>query len=349
MTEATAALTRLNASPPVLTSLEALAPQLLRAESLASSRIEGLDVSHRRLAQADFLGSAAHDTKAAEVVGNIAALKRAIEIGAGAGRFTVGDITDIHQTLLRHSLDRGIAGVIRTKQNWIGRNPYTPEGADFVPPPPGSIPELLDDLCRYMNRGDLPALVQAGIAHAQFETIHPFADGNGRVGRCLLHLVLKRRGLAPSYVPPISLVLGANRDQYIQGLVDFREGRTDDWVEALCDATRGASTAAEGLAGAIARLQAAWVEALGKPRRDSAVYALIGALPANPVINVGNAEAIAGVSDVAAGRALNALAGAGILAPAGDRRRGRTWECRPLFDLVDDFERALLTQLPFSV
>src|SRR5439155_1398021 len=82
---------------------------------------------------------------------------------------------------------------------------FNPGRADFVPPPPESVPALMDDLCAFVNRADLPAVVQAAVAHAQFETIHPFADGNGRVGRALIHVVLRRRGLAPRYVPPVSL------------------------------------------------------------------------------------------------------------------------------------------------
>lgn len=343
VTEATSSVEHLNRSPPKLQALEALTGQLLRAESLASSRIEGLELSHRRLARAAFQGDQAHDARAGEVVGNMAAMKRAIEVGAGADPFTVADIKVIHEALLSFGLDKPIAGVVRTKQSWIGRNAHTPHDADYIPPPPDRVDELLEDLCAFMDRTDLPALVQAAVVHAQFETIHPFVDGNGRVGRCLIHSVFRRRALAPRYVPPISLILATRREQYIQGLVAFRDGRTDEWVETFSDATTFASQEAERLAGEIADLQQHWDEALGRPRRDSAAYAILAALPAHPVIDVATAQNIAAVSDVAAGRALNVIEEAGILSSLGGRRRRRIWECGALFDLVDDFERDLAT------
>lgn len=339
--EATSAVAHLNESPPKLESLEALATQLLRAESLASSRIEGLELSHRRLARAAFEGENAHDTRAADVVGNVEAMRRAIELGASANPFTVADIEDIHRALMRFSLDKHIAGVIREKQNWIGRNPHAPRDADFIPPPHEHVRPLLEDLCAFMNREDLPALVQAAVAHAQFETIHPLWDGNGRVGRALVHAVLKRRGLAARYVPPVSVILATQREQYIHGLVDFREGRVDDWVEVFSDATRYAALEAERLADEIAKLQTNWLERLGKPRSDSSAHAIISALPAHSTVDVPTARRIAGVSDVAAGRVLRRMEETGILANLGGRRRGRTWECPELFELVSEFERDL--------
>src|SRR5256885_6610546 len=94
------------------------------------------------------------------------------------------------------------------------------------------------DLVAFLNRDDVPAIAQAAIAHAQFETIHPFVDGNGRVGRCLIHTVLTRRRLASRILVPVSLVLAAYGDHYIQGLVDFREGRVDEWCGTFASAAR---------------------------------------------------------------------------------------------------------------
>src|SRR6202023_1686779 len=104
------------------------------------------------------------------------------------------------------------AGKVRDRQNWIGGASSGPRDAEFIPPPPELVPELLDDLSRFMARDDLPPVAQAAVAHAQFETIHPFADGNGRVGRCLISVVFRRRGLGQRLIPPVSLVLAARRD-----------------------------------------------------------------------------------------------------------------------------------------
>lgn len=215
--EATRALQHLEASPPRVATLVALAQNLLRSESVASSRIEVVHLSHKRLARAAYQADEGQwDRRAAEVLGNVEAMKRAIELGTAGSPLTVADIEDIHRTLLRITEDTEIAGVVRTTQNWIGGNDYNPVGASYVPPRPEHVP-LLEDLCAFVNRVDLAPIVQAGIAHAQFETIHPFADGNGRVGRALIYTVLRRRGEIPRYIPPISLILAAQPQSYIAG------------------------------------------------------------------------------------------------------------------------------------
>ena len=138
------------------------------------------------------------------------------------------DLLEIHRLIMEHSLRPELGGTIRTAQNWIGGSNYNPLRADFVPPPPENVPSLVDDLIVYMNSDNHSPLVQAGIAHAQFETIHPFADGNGRTGRALIHVVLHRRGLAPNFVPPVSLVLATWVDDYIGGLTAYRHTEGPD-------------------------------------------------------------------------------------------------------------------------
>jgi Fic family protein len=340
--EAEREIVSLNREPPELDGLEALARQLLRAESLASSRIEGLTLSHRRLAKAAAAAEDSRDMNARSVVANIAAMEKAIAIGASATELTTPDIVAIHETLFRGTRDGAIAGAIRTKQNWIGGNADTPRDAEFVPPPADRVVGLLDDLCAFVNRNDLPAVAQAAIAHAQFETTHPFPDGNGRVGRCLIHAILRRRGLAPRYVPPISLVLATDVRGYERGLTDYREGADAEWCAVFAQATRTAAREAEGFAREIAKLQDEWLERAGNPRRDSAVRKLVADLPAHPIVDVAATMEITGVSDVAAGRAIERLERAGVLRPERpDRQRRRAWEARELFDLVNGFERHL--------
>jgi Fic family protein len=138
---------------------------------------------------------------AAEILANIDAMQLSIERAADLEEAHLADFLDIHRVLLERAPNSQIAGRFRTSQNWIGGNDYNPCGAAFVPPPPGEVDRLLDDLCEFVNDVALPPLVQAAIAHAQFETIHPFEDGNGRTGRALVQVVLRRRGLAPAFVP----------------------------------------------------------------------------------------------------------------------------------------------------
>jgi Fic family protein len=220
--QATKALGQLNGTLPKLTTLAALARNLLRSESAASSRIEGVKISHKRLARASYASAAGRrgDSRAAEVLGNVEAMERAIEIGSSAAPLAVADIQDVHRTLLRFTEDHHIAGIARSKQNWIGGNDYHPIGATYIPPPPEQVPALLEDLARFIARTDLAAIAQAAIAHAQFENIHPFADGNGRTGRALIYTVLRRRGEIEYYIPPISLVLASQPKSYATGLDD---------------------------------------------------------------------------------------------------------------------------------
>jgi Fic family protein len=343
--EATKALGHLNDTRPRLASLAALARNLLRSESAASSRIEGVRISHKRLARAAFAraGSRRGDDRAAEVLGNVEAMERAIELGASAERLSVGDIRDIHRTLLRFTDDREIAGVIRTTQSWIGGNDYHPVGAPYVGPPHELVPELLDDLCRFMARTDVAAVAQAAITHAQFENIHPFVDGNGRTGRALIYTVLRRRGEVSNYIPPISLVLVGQPKNYIGGLGTYSQGRVGSWCERFGHATARAAREAERLAEAIEDLQAEWLERLGQPRRDAAVREIVSVLPAQPVIDVAVAQRLTGKSHVAVGKAIAQLEQAGVLQRLNERKWGRVWECGELLTLVEDFEKTVST------
>jgi Fic family protein len=199
------------------------------------------------------------------------------------------------------------------------------------------------DLCAVVNRTDLAPIVQAGIAHAQFETIHPFADGNGRVGRALIYTVLRRRGEIPNYIPPISLILASEPKGYVVGLVGYRDGDVSGWLAQFAGTTARAAREAERLAEAIEQLQSRWLDDLGQPRRDAAVRQLISALPQQPVIDVAVGQRLTGKSHVAVGKALQELEQAGVINRLNERRWGRVWECDQLLALVDRFEKSLRT------
>jgi len=335
------AVDALNRDPPRLASLEVLARRLLRSESVASSHIEGLILSQRRLARAEVEEDATRDETARSVLGNVTAMEEAVGLGSNARPLRLRDILAVHRTLMLATTTPQIAGMIRTGQNWIGGNAFNPGRAVFVPPPPARVPSLMDDLVTFMNREDLSPIVQAGIAHAQFETIHPFADGNGRVGRALIHVVLRRRGLAPRYVPPVSLVLAADARAYVSGLMAFREDRPDEWLDLFSQAIGRAAGKATDLAARLTALQAAWRQRAGRPRRHSSVEALIVALPAHPIVTVATGQELLGRSKQAVNQAIAALASCGVLRPLTLARRNRAWEARELFDLVDEVEREL--------
>jgi len=169
-------------------------------------------------------------------------------------------------------------GSFRGVQNWIGGSDYNPCSADFVPPPPELVAHLMDDLCAFCNTDDLPPVAQAAIAHAQFETIHPFVDGNGRTGRAIVHLVLRRRGLVPRVLPPVSLVLATLARDYVKGLTATRyvgspsspEASTgvNRWGCHLCRRLHQVGRRCQCLRGARRRPRAAMARAVGPGARQ---------------------------------------------------------------------------------
>lgn len=329
----------LNDEPPELGNFETAARQLLRAESVASSRIEGLVLSHRRLAKASFSGT--QDITAQSVLANIRSLERAVDLAGSVESLQREHLIEVHRILFAGTRDEQRGGEIRNEQNWIGGAASNPRGAEFIPPPPEFVPELVDDLCRFCNRLDLPAAIQAAIAHVQFETIHPFFDGNGRVGRALILIILRRRGLARSYLPPVSLVLAGEADRYVAGLGSWRRGDEDDWYGTFIDALFRAASGARHFAAGVAALQQDWLEKAESPRKGSGPRRLVELLPVQPIVNVRTAAELLGGSEERARQTIVRLERAGILRQTSVGRRNRAWECIGLFDLLDHFEREL--------
>ena len=216
----------------------------------------------------------------------------------------------------------------------------TRAGAVVLPAMPGWYhrPNSLEDLVRFLERADVPPVAQAAIAHAQFETIHPFVDGNGRVGRCLIQIVLRRTGVAPRFVPPVSIVLAAHPTSYVGGLVNFREGRVADWIESFADACLTAATDAANLANEVSSLQRDWFERAGRPRADSAAAKLIALLPSQPVVSAPTIRTGIGTSQQQALAGLKALADAGVVRQISAGTYDRQFAAIELLDLVTAFE-----------
>ncbi len=354
VTEAERAVERLNRDASGLADSEAVARLLLRAEAVASSKIEGLEVGGRRLLKAQAalgLGDDTSDVTAAEVLNNIEAMRWAIDTLSVADRITVEDILGIHERLLTGTTLQRYAGAPRDQQNWIGGSSHNPCSAAFVPPPSDRVRELMEDLCRFCDQDSLPAVAQAALAHAQFETIHPFIDGNGRTGRVLIHVILRRRGLAPVVVAPVSLVLATWSRDYVNGLTstryrnapDSREAldALDSWIGLFAAATRRAVADAETYERRVADVQQAWRHRLVRVRSDSAVDRLINALPGAPVVTVQSAAALIGRSEQAVNEAVPRLEQAGVLKQTNLGRRNRAFEATDLIDAFTDLERQL--------
>ncbi len=341
ISDAEGAIRELNfRSPPALAPLARL---LLRTESISSSKVEGLAMDARGLARAESRAESGIRVSptAREVLANMDAMQAAIDAASATRPFTIEDILAIHRRLMANAPNHRIAGIVRTGQNWIGGNDYNPCGADFVPPPPEYVGPLMADLTDAVNRDDLPPIVQAALVHAQFETIHPFDDGNGRTGRALVQVVLRRRRIAPDYVPPISVILAADRDAYIEGLGAFREGDPVRWVESFATTAARAATLAARYVDAVRELKAKWRRRLASgpgPRAGAAAWAVIDALPAHPVISTTGAVAATGRAKSAVHAAVRQLVAAGVLVPVSSSKRNRAWEAAGLLDLVAGLE-----------
>lgn len=353
VTDAERTVERLNREASGLADSEAMARLLLRAEAVASSRIEGLEVGSRRLLRAQLaqrLGETA-DVSATEVLNNIEAMRWAVDTLSAAEAITVEDLLAIHARLLTGTRTDQHAGTLRTVQNWIGGSACNPCSAAYVPPPPEHVPSLMEDLCAFCNDDNLPAIVQAAVAHATFETIHPFVDGNGRTGRVLVHVLLRRRGLAPVVVPPVSLVLATWADDYVAGLTATRyrgDASSPDavaglnrWIVLFAAATSRSVRDAEAYQQQIGDVQARWRQRLGPLRKDSAAARLLNALPGAPIITVQSAAALIGRSEQAVNQAIPRLQQAGVLNQTTVGRRNRAFEAVDLIDAFTALERQL--------
>ncbi len=353
--DAEAAVLRLNNQAASLVNTEVIARILLRTEAVASSKIEGLRANARRLLRVEAareLGmTARRDVTAEEVLGNVDAMAEALSAAERDEAVTVETILRVHAALLAKTPLDDHAGKVREEQNWIGGSNYNPCAAAFVPPPPDLVPDLLADLAAFCNDDFLPAVAQAAIAHAQFETIHPYVDGNGRAGRALVHLILRRRGLAPHTVPPVSLVLATLSTDYVAGLTAFRHVGDATSTEASAGVNRwvalfaGCCTRAVRDSGAyesrVREIQNGWRDKVGSVRRNSAVDVLLDTLPGTPIITTTGAARMLGRSFRAASRAIDVLTQAGVLHQVNVGKRNRAFEARDVIDAFTDLERQL--------
>jgi Fic family protein len=352
--DAEAAIARLNSEATALADTEALALIFLRAESVASSRIEGLEIGARRLLRAEavrLMREQTSDVTAIEVLGNIDAMRYGLDrVGRGDG-ITVELLLELHRRLLAGTRLAEHGGRFRDAQNWIGGSDYNPCSADFVPPPPELVEQLMADVVAFSNGDDLPAVVQAALAHAQFETIHPFVDGNGRAGRAIIHLILRRRGLADRVLAPVSLVLATLARDYVGGLTATRYVGPADSDEAMAGANRWIATFASactravhdaaGFESRVAELEREWRARLRRVRANSATDLLLRRVPGAPVLTAESAAALIGRTFKPANDAIQRLVQAGVLHQITIGRRNRAYEAPEIIDAFTDLERQL--------
>jgi Fic family protein len=303
---------------------------LLRSESASSSEVENLTAGAKQIALAEI--GAARSENARLIVANTRAMDAAISLSADLDERAV---IAMHSALLSETTPEFV-GRWRQEQVWIGGGALSPHDAEFVPPHHERVPELMQDLFDFIDRTDIPILAQAAIAHAQFETIHPFPDGNGRTGRALIHAMLHRGGLTRNLTVPVSAGLLRDPRSYFESLTAYRAGDVDAIVHAITNASFAAIDNGRRLVSDVKGIRDGW-NARVRARSDSTVHRLMDLLLARPVITATAASVLLGTSDVAAGNAINRLASAGILTQAGGDIRYRIWQAPEVLAALDAF------------
>lgn len=305
---------------------------LLRTESASSSQIENLTSGAKQIALAE-LGSQ-EKRNATEIVGNVAAMQAALRL---SNRVDTGAILAMHQALMeRHDPD--IAGKWRAQPVWVGGSSIGPHGAHYVGPSEESVPALMNDLVQFSRRTDIPALTMAAIAHAQFETVHPFADGNGRVGRALIQSMMRGNGLTKNVTVPVSSGLLTDTRSYFDSLDEYQNGNVSPIVERMSNAALSAIRNGKLLVADLHRVRADWDKRL-RVRRGSSARKLVEVLFRQPVIDSRTAAVELDMSPTNVRRAIQPLVDAGILNEFTGFNRNRMWHAKDVTGALDEFAR----------
>lgn len=330
--QATAAIVRIESRAEHLAGLGEL---LVRSEAVASSKIERVYSSLDELARASVGADSAAGARA-----TVAASRALTALAASCadGPLSHEAILAAHRVLLEGDILEGqYAGKYRPVQNWIGGSDFSPRNAVHVPPPPSLVTPLMDDLISFFTRVDLPVVAQAALVHGQFEAIHPFTDGNGRIGRALIGAVYRHRGLTSATTVPVAAAMLADTDTYFEHLRSFRSGVIEPLVVYVAECTTNAATAALETADRLAALPARWHEQVSA-RRGSSARTLVDTLLTTPVLDIARTEAATGTSRARAYEALEHLTLAGVLSEITGASRSRVWVAHDVMDELSELE-----------
>ncbi|WP_275001985.1 Fic family protein [Promicromonospora iranensis] len=341
--EAAAALSRfddyaravLGESSPSLGPMSSI---LLRTESTSSSEIEDLTAGAGQLALAEIDQSTSDNART--VVANVRAMEAALDL---ADSLDIAAVLEMHRALL--SGQRGWeehAGQWRDQLVWIGTSSVSPRGASHVAPQAALVPGAMEDLMAFVRRDDLPVVVQAAVAHAQFENIHPFTDGNGRTGRALVHSMLRAKRLVTSTTAPVSAGLLKDTDRYFRALTAYRDGDARPIVEQFSAASRFAATAGARLIDDLAAQLEQSRDRMAGLRPQASAWKVLPYLLSHPVLNASYLSDQVGLGAQSAQNALSQLADAGVLEERTGLRRNRVWQHPGILGVLDHFAQSLI-------
>jgi Fic family protein len=307
-----------------------VASVLLRSESAASSKIEDLTASAKAIALAE-LGDPSR-RNATLIVNNAKAMQAAIGL---AERLDEHALLEMHEALLGTAHPEW-AGRWRQEQVWIGGSDLSPHRATFVPPHHERVPAAISDLVAYMARDNLEPIVQAAVAHAQFETVHPFPDGNGRVGRAVVHALLRAKELTRQVTVPVSAGLLTELDSYFGALEAYRDGDPEPIVRLLCEACFSAIGNGRQLVDELRAARRGW-DATVRARSGATAWRVLDLLVQQPVVDSPSLQRWLGVPDMTADRAIDNLVDAGVLVKVAGNRRYRKWAAPEVLAALDSF------------
>jgi Fic family protein len=327
--QAEQALVRLDLAGEMVPSIDWFIYAFVRKEAVLSSQIEGTQATLDDLLAFEAEEKLAPNADVEEVCNYLDAVTFAREQIADAQGLPLS-MRLLNETHLR--LMHGVRGAtkqpgeVRRSQNWIGGS--RPGNAAFVPPPPNLLPDLLGEFEKYLHGNDtLPKLVRAGLAHVQFETIHPYLDGNGRIGRLLISLLLENWGLLAKPILYLSLFFKRHQAEYYRRLGAVRtEGDWEGWLDFFLDGV--ATIADEAVTSArdlFALISADRTRVLGSGKTSVAAVRLFEALPRHPIVTVASAMALIDTSKPTAIRSIETLVDASILVETTGKKRDRSF------------------------
>ena len=308
----------------------------VRREAVLSSRIEGTRTTLAELLAAEAGATDATDSADLREVANyVAALEYGLD-RLDTLPLSLRLIREIHERLMRGVRgDSATPGEFRRSQNWIGPPGCTLDEAGYVPPPPDELMPCLDALERFLHDDGLPALVHVALAHAQFEAIHPFLDGNGRIGRLLITLLLADRGILPSPLLYLSAYFEETREDYYAHLLAVTEsGAWEDWLVYLLHGVRSQADDALARIERLDQLIDSWRDELGdalSPRLEGVLRLFVE----HPFWSVGEVGKTLGIAYTTARRAVDRLEEAGIVSPSGPSRRNRVYCASAVLTVLD--------------
>lgn len=330
------ALARLDLAGEIIPSLDWFIYAFVRKEAVISSQIEGTQATLVDLLAYEAEHGAAPDAHVEEICNYLDALSYArAELAKANGLpLSIRLLNQTHRRLMRGA--RGATkqpGQLRRSQNWIGGS--RPGNAVYVPPPAQSVPGLLGELEKYLHSTDkLPPLVRIGLAHVQFESIHPYLDGNGRIGRLLIALLLEHWGLLKSPLLYLSLFFKRHREEYFRRLTAVRaEGDWESWTDFFLD---GVATIADEAVGSARELfevvTADRARVLAQGTTSVSAARLFELLPNHPIVTVAAAMKLLDTTKPTATRAIETLVAAGVLMETTGRKRDRSFAYQGYID-----------------